>query len=97
MSAIQPLDAATIDARLRSELPGWTLRDGKLYQKFVCADFVAAFGLMCQVALLAERADHHPEWSNVYKTVEIWLTTHEAGGISERDFALAQAIDRIGA
>ncbi|KPF77519.1 pterin-4-alpha-carbinolamine dehydratase [alpha proteobacterium AAP81b] len=57
------------------------------------ADFAAAFGFMARVALLAEKADHHPEWSNVWNRVHIRLTTHDAGGLSARDFALAKAID----
>ena len=62
---------------------------------FVFADFNQAFGFMSQVALLAETMGHHPEWSNVYNRVEIYLTTHDVGGISEHDFALAQKIDRL--
>ena len=58
-------------------------------------DFAEAFGFMAQVALLAERADHHPEWSNVWNRVEILLTTHDAGGLSGRDIELATAIDAI--
>jgi 4a-hydroxytetrahydrobiopterin dehydratase len=71
----------------------WQLKDGKLYRQFKFKDFVAAFGFMSQVALLAEKANHHPEWSNVYNLVDIYLTTHEANGISQRDFDLAQAIE----
>ena len=59
------------------------------------ADFVEAFGFMTRVALLAETANHHPEWSNVYNRVEIDLTTHDAGGITERDFKLAQRINQL--
>jgi 4a-hydroxytetrahydrobiopterin dehydratase len=59
------------------------------------ADFVAAFGFMTRVALLAEKADHHPEWSNVYNRVDILLTTHDADGLSTRDVALARAIDAL--
>ena len=74
----------------------WQLKEGKLHKEFKFADFVAAFGFMSQVALLAEKADHHPEWFNVYNKVAISLTTHEAGGISTRDFALAAAIEKLG-
>lgn len=74
-------------------LDGWTVLDGKLHKTFTFEDFVAAFGFMARVALHAERAGHHPEWSNVYRTVSIDLTTHDAGGITERDVALADAID----
>ncbi|MEM1143439.1 MAG: 4a-hydroxytetrahydrobiopterin dehydratase [Pseudomonadota bacterium] len=76
-----------------SGLAGWELRDEKLYRKFEFTDFVEAFAFMNGVALLAERANHHPEWFNVYRTVEIWLTTHDAGGISSKDVELATEIN----
>ena len=76
-------------------LTGWSLRGGKLYRRCQFRGFVEAFGFMSSVALVAEKMDHHPEWFNVYNTVEIYLTTHDAGGISTRDFALAEAIDRL--
>ncbi len=66
-----------------------------LTRRFVFADFVAAFGFMTRVALLAEKVDHHPEWSNVWSRVDILLTTHDAGGLSSRDIALAAAIDAL--
>ena len=87
-SALQELNE-TVDK-------AWQLKEGKLPKEFKFADFVAAFGFMSQVALLAEKADHHPEWFNVYNKVAISLTTHEAGGISTRDFALAAAIEKLG-
>jgi 4a-hydroxytetrahydrobiopterin dehydratase len=92
------LNLAACNDRLAS-LDGWRLSDDGLglRRDFTFSDFIQAFGFMTQVNLLAERADHHPEWSNVYNRVNIHLTTHDAGGISERDFSLAQAIDRIGA
>jgi len=62
---------------------------------FTFADFNEAFGFMTRAALVAEKMNHHPEWSNTYKTVEVVLTTHEAGGLTDRDFALAEAMDRI--
>ena len=61
----------------------------------VFADFVEAFGFMTQVALIAERANHHPEWKNVWNRVEILLTTHDAGGITDRDFELARRIEEV--
>ena len=82
---------------LPTTLPHWTMdkeRDA-IRRTFSFKDFVEAFGFMSKVALLAERADHHPEWSNVYNRVEILLTTHDAGGLSRRDIALAEAIDRL--
>ncbi len=64
-------------------------------RRFTFADFGQAFGFMAQVALLAEKADHHPEWSNVWNRVDILLTTHDAGGLSARDVALARQIDGL--
>lgn len=64
-------------------------------RSIVFTDFAEAFGFMAQVALIAEKADHHPEWTNIWNRVEILLTTHDAGGLSERDIELAQAIDAI--
>lgn len=84
------------DAAL-AELPEWTLREDGLaiVRKLKFADFVSAFGFMTRVALEAEKADHHPEWSNVYNRVEVTLTTHDAGGLSTRDLALARVIDAM--
>lgn len=78
-------------------LPDWDYDDARdaITRTIVFTDFAEAFGFMTQVALLAERADHHPEWSNVWNRVEILLTTHDAGGLSERDIDLATAIDGI--
>jgi 4a-hydroxytetrahydrobiopterin dehydratase len=80
-------------------LPGWSLdpAGNALLRTYRFADFVEAFAFMARVALLAEAADHHPEWSNVYNKVVIRLTTHDAGGVTARDVALAQAIDRTSA
>jgi len=93
-TSINKLSAADLDKKL-GELAQWSLRNDKLYCKFVFADFIEAFGFMSRVALLAERMDHHPEWSNVYNRVEIFLTTHDAGGITARDFELAQRINQL--
>jgi 4a-hydroxytetrahydrobiopterin dehydratase len=78
-------------------LPEWRLREDNLaiVRGFRFADFSEAFGFMTRVALIAEKADHHPEWSNVYNRVEITLTTHDAGGLSQRDVAMAAAIDGL--
>ncbi len=84
-------------AELLPTLAGWAhepKRDG-IAKRFVFADFVAAFGFMARVALLAEKADHHPEWSNVWNRVDILLTTHDADGLSMRDVELARAIDKV--
>lgn len=94
MSKAQALSHSEIEERLRA-LPNWTLQSGKLHRELTFQDFVHAFGFMTQVALTAERMNHHPEWSNVYGRVVIDLVTHDAGGISERDFELARRIDAL--
>ncbi|NKC33112.1 4a-hydroxytetrahydrobiopterin dehydratase [Falsiroseomonas selenitidurans] len=93
---IRPLDEAA-RAELPSLLPLWQAVEGRdaIRRRFRFADFSAAWGFMARIALLAERMDHHPEWSNVWNRVEILLTTHDAGGLSARDVAMAQAIDAI--
>lgn len=80
-------------------LPYWTHEPSRdaLVRRFVFADFVSAFAFMTAVALEAEKADHHPEWSNVYNRVTVLLTTHDAGGLSARDVALATRIDALAA
>ena len=75
------------------QLPGWAIEDAKLTRSFVFQDFIAAFGFMARVALIAERMNHHPEWFNVYNRVKIQLTTHDAGGVTEKDMTLAKAIE----
>jgi 4a-hydroxytetrahydrobiopterin dehydratase len=84
--------AAALDA-----LDEWDYDEARdaITRSFMFADFVEAFGFMTRVALLAEKADHHPEWSNVYNRVDVLLTTHDAGGLSTRDVALAEAIDAL--
>jgi 4a-hydroxytetrahydrobiopterin dehydratase len=94
--AITKLDTDEV-ARLLAQLPGWTLEAGKLHREYRFADFVEAFGVMASVALVAERMNHHPEWFNVWNTVRVDLTTHDAGGITARDFELAAAMERIAA
>ena len=71
------------------------MEDRKLHREYIFRNFVQAFGFMTEVALIAESADHHPEWFNVYKKVIVDLTTHEADGITERDFALAREMEAI--
>ena len=74
----------------------WTETDNKLYRKFEFADFSEAFAFMTRVALAAEKMDHHPLWTNVYNTVEIWLSTHDAGDIvTEKDKKLSSKIDKL--
>lgn len=91
---MKPMDETTLAQRLR-ELPEWERRDDRIARSFRFPDFVHAFGWMTSVALVAERMDHHPEWRNVYGTVEVELTTHAAGGLTERDLRLAQEMDRL--
>lgn len=94
--AIEQLDDAT-RAQLLSDLVHWSYDpDAKgIRRDFSFGDFAAAFAFMTHVAILAEKADHHPEWSNVYNRVSILLTTHDAGGLSQRDIDLAKAIDQF--
>lgn len=76
-------------------LDGWSEVAGRdaIAKRFVFADFNAAFGWMARVAMLAEKMDHHPEWANVYKTVDVTLATHDAGGVTDLDIRLARAMD----
>ena len=78
-------------------LKGWREAEGRdaIAKRFVFRDFNEAFGFMTRAALIAEKMDHHPEWSNVYKTVEVTLSTHDAGGVTEKDIALATAMDKL--
>jgi 4a-hydroxytetrahydrobiopterin dehydratase len=95
--------AVKLDGQARAEAlaelatNGWAEVDGRdaIRKRFVFADFTAAFGWMTQIAIIAEKMDHHPEWSNVYKTVEVTLTTHDVGGVSQLDVELAREMDRL--
>ena len=93
------VDQLTEDERADAldELDEWDYDEGRdaISRRFLFPDFAAAFAFMTRVALLAEKADHHPEWSNVWNRVDVLLTTHDAGGLSARDVALAEAIDAI--
>jgi 4a-hydroxytetrahydrobiopterin dehydratase len=84
-------------ASLPESLPHWTLVGGRdaITRSLKFKDFSHAWGFMARVALLAEQQDHHPEWENVYNRVVITLTTHDCGGLSERDLKLAAAIDKL--
>ena len=87
-------------AETLKDLPAWRAHDGDrpaITRTLTFADFNAAFGFMARAALVAEKLDHHPEWSNVYNRLEVTLTTHSAGGLTQLDIELAQAMDRIAA
>ena len=88
------LNASELQAA-QEQLPEWEFDDLSLSRGFAFADFVAAFGFMSKVALLAERMNHHPEWSNVYNRVEVRLTSHDKGGITARDIKLAAEINAL--
>ncbi len=92
---VHKLDAAARAVTLR-QLPLWRETPGRdaIQRSFTFADFNAAFGFMCRVALTAEKMDHHPEWFNVYNRVDVTLTTHDCGGLSERDVKLAHIMDK---
>ena len=93
-------DARLDLAETLNVLPAWSAPDGPreaIARKLVFADFNAAFGFMTRVALLADKMDHHPEWSNVYNRVEVLLTTHDADGLTRRDVAMARFIDEAAA
>ncbi len=90
----EKLSEQEIASRLKS-LSGWTIQNGKLHRAFECKDFVAAFGCMTRVALVAEAMNHHPEWCNVWNKVVVDLSTHSVGGISNLDFELATKIGQI--
>jgi len=91
---VAKLDKAQRAAAMKS-LNGWSddAKRDAIVKTFVFANFVEAFGFMAKAALVAERMDHHPEWSNVYKTVNVALTTHDAGGVTAKDIELARAMD----
>lgn len=92
MGERKALTEAEVQARL-AEVPGWALQGGRLVREFRFATFVEAFGFMSRVALLAERMNHHPDWSNVYNRVSIALSTHDLGGLSTWDVELARQIN----
>ena len=92
---INKLSEADIAAGLLA-LPGWVREGEKLQREFVFSDFSRAFGFMAAAAIQAQAMNHHPEWFNVYAKVKVWLTTHEAGGITSRDLALAALMNDLG-
>ena len=93
---VRKLDDAQRSALL-ARFPEWTHEPSRdaITRQFKFADFAQAFGFMASVAIVAEKMDHHPEWSNVYNRVDILLTTHDADGLSERDAKLAEAIEAL--
>ena len=93
---VQKLSAEARKSALKG-LSGWSEVTGReaIQRTFGFKDFNEAFGFMARAALVAEKSDHHPEWRNVYKTVEVVLSTHDAGGVTARDIELAKAMDRI--
>ena len=94
MAAILKLTEQEVQHALQT-LATWSIVNGKLHKTFQFDSFVAAFGFMTKVALVAEAMNHHPEWSNVYNRVTVDLTTHDAGGLSRRDFELAAKMDSL--
>ena len=94
MKRPQALPEAEVTERL-AELPGWALAGDRIRKEYRFADFVTAFGFLTRVALAAERANHHPEWSNVYGRVVVEWTTHDAGGVTELDLRLAAETEAL--
>jgi len=90
---VSKLTDGEVKVRLRG-LPGWVLQNEKLHREYKFGDFSEAFGFMATCALVAQQQDHHPEWSNVFDRVVVDLTTHDAGGISALDFALATEMEK---
>jgi 4a-hydroxytetrahydrobiopterin dehydratase len=84
-------------AEMLLALQGWSMVEGRdaIHKRFVFKNFNEAFGWMTRVALAAEKLDHHPEWANVYRTVDVTLSTHDAGGLTRRDVELAQLMNRM--
>ena len=88
------LDQAAVQERLE-RLDGWSVVEGRLHREFQFPDFVAAFGFMTRLALVAEKMNHHPDWSNSWNRVTVDITSHAAGGITEACFELASAADHL--
>ena len=88
-------DDAVANALRNPDLAGWSLANGKLHREYKFADFNAAFAFMTRAALWAERHDHHPEWFNVYRSVRVDLSTHDAGGITRLDLDLAKRMNTL--
>lgn len=80
-----------------AKLPGWSLRDGKLHRDYAFPDFVHAFGFMATAAIAIEAMNHHPDWSNVWNKVTVDLVTHDSGGVTAKDIALAEKLESLAA
>jgi 4a-hydroxytetrahydrobiopterin dehydratase len=91
---MKKLDEAEVQAMV-AKSPGWSVKDGKLHREYKFPDFAHAFGMMATAAPAIEKMDHHPEWSNVYNRVTVDLSTHDAGGITQKDFDLAALLEGI--
>lgn len=91
---MKKMDAAEVAEKVKA-LPGWSIRDEKLHREYKFADFAHAMGLMSIAAPSIEKMDHHPEWANVYNRVTVDLSTHDAGGITQKDFDLAALLEGI--
>lgn len=91
---MKALSKKAIDDKLK-EFEGWDNHDGALHTIFEFEDFKEAFSAMTRIAFEAEKMGHHPEWTNVYNTLEIFLSTHDADGVTEKDFELAKIIDEL--
>ncbi len=94
MQQPKAMTASQVEAQL-SNIPGWEAREGKLYRRFKFDSFSEAFGWMAAAALSAEAMNHHPDWSNVYSTVVVYLNTHDAQGITDLDFKLAARMSEL--
>jgi 4a-hydroxytetrahydrobiopterin dehydratase len=92
---MEKLSAQQIQEQLARIHKSWQLKEDSIFCQFIFSDFVEAFSFMTAIAMLAEKADHHPNWDNTYKKVNIELTTHEAGGLTTKDFELAAKIDKV--
>ena len=91
---MKKLDDAEVTAKVE-KMAGWSFKDGKLHREYKFADFPHAFGMMATAAPAIEKMDHHPDWSNVYNRVTVDLSTHDAGGITQKDFDLAMLLEGI--
>lgn len=94
MAGLNKLTDQQIENELEA-LKNWSVAEGKLHREYKFENFVEAFGFMTRVALIVERMNHHPEWFNVYHTLIVDLTTHDVGGISERDIKLARMMEEL--